>query len=334
MKKRSILTVLVALFLVSLISCNDNIHKVPGDETPSYEGIISYTPKAVEDNASLFYLGYHLRGTGKQKSLFNRCERDMSQPNTLVMECDVADINIPSAEPASLVINSDLSKDITYTAYYVYSSNLLACFDYDRKKPTTCNVTKDQKTSDSPTNIYLGFNHAKLEEIKNAVGVEMTLRIANNATPSVDKNYKVAIDMKDLVTPECVGGSTLDPDIPNNYLCNDQSKGKFVITNNLGTTTAAFSVWDFLTEGSKDGFIENLEIKFADDFFTIFDISTRTTCHIVDNVVSIDKNCQVFIDKRDSDLTGESTLNITGTLSSDKVSPGKSINAVYTFVAE
>ena len=352
MKKRSILTVLIALFLVSLISCADsnsgggNPDGGNGggsggdggdnnDNVPSTEGIISFTPEEKKPNPILFHLGFYLRGTGKQKSLFNRCQRDMNQKDTLVMKCDELDTNHPSYEPDSLTITNNSGGPLTYKTNFKPSNYLLTCFDYDRAVPNTCKSSKIIQSGSASTKIYLGINYETPPPAYPSFGVNHVFTITKDVDkPQVD-TYISEVNFLTSVTPECVGGSTLDPDIPNNYLCNDQSKGKFVIPKeDSANTVAAFSIWDFLTEGSKDGFIKNLEIKFADDFFTIFKISPRTTCKVVDNVVSIDNNCQVLIQKYNKGLTGKRILNITGTLSPDKVSQGTSIDAVYTFIAE
>ena len=94
-----------------------------------------------------------------------------------------------------------------------------------------------------------------------------------------------------------------------------------------------------LVNGSKSNTFTNLKIKFEEGFSDVFTIDQRSTCSIKNSVVSIDKNCDLFINKKQG-LTGEKTLTMTGTINPYEPTnpptplPAVPINATYTFIAE
>ena len=326
MKKRSILTVLVALFLVSLISCTDS--NTGGDNSDNGDGSggLNYTPELEKDNESTFNLGYYIRGEGMQKSLFNKCyvlPEDIDDPaGSIAMICHSHDNNLPVS--TALKMQQDPVNTRTYTISNA-NTNMFICFNYSSSvNKCTDTVTITSKNNGGTINsrpISVGVNPNELEKLKTDKIPELTgFFDVSSTNPVATNRYYYKIKFIDTVTADCMDGVATGT-----AFCSSTG-GKFVLNNDK--PVAGFSVWDYLTIGSKRGHLKNLKIEFAQDFFTIFEIDGKTTCKIVNNLLSVDKNCDIFIKKK-SGVSGEKSMKII-----HKPTSATSITQEYIFISE
>ncbi len=349
MKKRSILTVLMALFLVLLISCADSNTGGGSDNDDTGDngggggsgtGGLNYTPELEEDNTN-YNLGYYVYGDGKQKEFFNKCVGEAATGGMFGVECNSVDTLLPYLNPIELEPAVDQTQKIIYTINNT-NENMYICFSYSPSGSSaeTCKTETTVIPIDSSPSVYIGLNSTKLEELKTNNTPELTgsFTISNNIN-SETKTATYKVKLIGAVTAECLSGATVDDYFPNVFTCNapDESNGKFILndTNSL----ASFSIGDMLVNGSKSNTFTNLKVKFEEGFSDVFTIDQRSTCSIKNSVVSIDKNCDLFINKKQG-LTGKKTLTMTGTINLYEQTnpptplPAVPLNATYTFIAE
>ena len=350
MKKRSILTVLMALFLVLLISCADSNTGGGSDNDDTGDnggggsgtGGLNYTPELEEDNESTFNLGYYIRGDGRQDEFFSKCEvmGEYSLEKFAVF-CSSDESYLPYTYPNKLEILPHATKTVKHTMTND-NENMAVCFG---SVSLGCNLTIDQQPSsidEDSLSISIQINPDKLDELKINKTPEIfgSFSVSNNNT-NITKKYYYKLKLVDAVTPDCIDGLIAnDPNYPNELTCKtpEELNGKLVLTDT--TSLAGLNIWDMLTKGAEVGTFTNLKIKFEEGFLDIFTIDTKTTCSIKNSIVSIDKNCEIFVSKKQG-VTGEKTLTITGTahfydhnVRPPTPLPAVPINATYTFIAE
>jgi len=141
MKKNLILIVLMVLFSIAIVSCDEDAGNTTngsgdtgnGGGGNGGTGGLDYTPNLAVDNDSTFNLGYYIRGTGKQKEFFNKCEGDTE--GNFSIDCRKADPYLPSINHTSLKIDVG-SKN---TIYQIGNSNdnMSICFS---DPETTCST--------------------------------------------------------------------------------------------------------------------------------------------------------------------------------------------------
>ncbi len=332
MKKRSILTVLIALFLVSLISCADSNSgggsgNGNGGGGGSGTGGLNYTPELEEDDESTFNLGYYIRGDGTQERLFNKCEEGSGYKlENFGPSCNNINKYLPYSSPAKLDILPHATETVKHTLTST-NENMLICFNITGNACVTELDKLPAHKNPHSSDILVQINPAKLEELKANKTPEITgsFNVLNNYT-NVTNTYHYKVKFIDAVTPSCINDLTCDTP--------KEINGKLILTN--ATPLAGLNIWDWFTKGHEVGFLKNLEIKFEDGFSDIFTIDTRTTCSIKNSVVSIDKNCELFISKK-QEVTGKSTLNIDAIMVfSDGIQADVELvlDATYTFIAE
>ena len=334
MKKRSILTVLIALFLVLIISCTDSSSDGGSNDTGGNGGDSGGGGGLEVDNESTFNLGYYIRGEGKQQSIFKKWARNKLENNYPSYWSAGTDPHLPTLMPSALHIPVDPDSDITYTMTDSSDGYLLFCFDFQLSKGV-CNATLlKNKTDTISSSVLIGVNQTKLADIvaNNTTNLAGSFEI-NNSKTNETKKYFYKVKFINAVTPDCLSGFATDPDIPGLYECNSPDTYKAKFTLNDANPLAGFPIWDFVTEGVKIGYFENLKLEFANNFFDTFELDSKTTCKIVNNVISVDKNCDIFIKKK-TGITGESTLTMTGLIDVNLGSQGSPLNETYTFIAE